>query len=404
MTEKRRFNRVAMSMNPRFHYVDEADRYLSARVEPKYKFNIIGTGIMGQEHIRTTLMEGRATIYGIFDPHPASIAAAQRENEQFNPGSELVVYDSLYDACNDPAVDGLVICTPNFSHIDVVATAVPSGKHILLEKPVATTVKDAYKLMQLSERHEAVFQVGLQYRYKPTYTEALYEVLNRETIGQVQTLNMIEHRMPFLDKVGQWNKFAKYSGDTLVEKCCHYFDLMNKLSGSRPKTVYAVGSQAVNFTDFERDGEKSDILDNGMVITTYENGVTANFSLCMFAPMFYEELIVCGDEGRLKTWENEDFLPHNKPSTGLEIYTVDGRPSRTTQPMYPALVQGSGHQGATYVEHAEFIDMIEGKQTRAASAEEGFWAIVVGAAAQHSIKTGAAVDVAEFVAQEGVEL
>ena len=404
MTEKRRFNRVAMTMNPRFHYVDEQERYLSARVQPKYKFNVIGTGIMGQEHIRTTLMEGRATIHGIYDPHPASIAAAQQENERFNPGSSLVIYDSLHEACHDPEVDGLIICTPNFSHIDVIEAAVPAGKHILLEKPVATTVADAHRLTELAARHEAVFQVGLQYRYKPTYTEALYEVLERETIGKVQTLNMVEHRMPFLDKVNQWNKFSKYSGDTLVEKCCHYFDLMNKLSGSRPETVYAVGSQAVNFTDFEHNGEKSDILDNGMVVTTYANGVTASFALCMFAPMFYEELVICGDEGRIKTWENEDFLPHNKPSTGLEIYALDGRPSRVTQPMYPALVQESGHHGATYVEHIAFIDQIDGKTTRAASAEEGFWAIVVGAAAQESIKTGSVINVAEFVEKEGVKL
>ncbi len=404
MTEQRRFNRAGLILNPVFQYLEEEDRYLSRRNRPKYRFNLIGAGIIGQEHIRVTLLEGRATIHGVYDPNPRSIIAAQREAQKYDPDLNLVIYDSLDAVCNDPAVDGLIVCTPNSTHIDVIHTVAAAGKHILLEKPIATTVQDAFTIMQLAMQHRAVFQVGLQYRFKPQYSEALYEILERKTIGQVKTIGMAEHRMPFLDKVGQWNKFADYSGDTLVEKCCHYFDLINRIAQNRPKTVYAVGSAAVNFADFEREGRRSDILDNGMVIITYENGVTANFNLCMFAPMFYEELVVCGDLGRIKTTEHEDFLPHNRPVTQMEIATVDDRPSRMTQPMYPALIQHSGHQGGTYVEHVEFVDQIAGKPSRAASAEEGFWAIVVGAAAQASIATGAPIVINDYLEQMGLML
>jgi myo-inositol 2-dehydrogenase/D-chiro-inositol 1-dehydrogenase len=96
-------------------------------------------------------------------------------------------------------------------------------------------------------------------------------------------VNITEHRVPFLDKVKQWNKFSKFSGGTLVEKCCHYFDLLNMFSQSRPVSVFATGSQAVNFLEFEYNGEKSDILDNAIVSVVYENGVRASFNLCMFA-------------------------------------------------------------------------------------------------------------------------
>ncbi len=402
MTQNRRYNRAGLMLNPVFQYLEDEDRYLAARNRPKYRFNLIGAGIIGQEHLRVTLMEGRATIHGVYDPNPRSIFVAQREAHKYDPDLQLVIYDSLEAACNDPAVDGLLICTPNYTHIEVIQTATAANKHILLEKPIATTVPDAHTIMQLAEQYQKVFQVGLQYRFKPQYTEALYEILERKTIGKVKTIGMAEHRMPFLDKVGQWNKFAAYSGDTLVEKCCHYFDLLNRIAGSRPKTIYAVGSAAVNFGDFEHEGKKPDILDNGMVIITYQNGITANFNLCMFAPMFYEELVVCGDEGRIKTIEHEDFLAHNRPITQMEIATVDDRPSRMTEPIYPALIQHSGHQGGTYVEHVEFVDQIEGKPSRAASAEEGFWAIVVGAAAQESIATGSIISINEFLHDNGL--
>ena len=174
---------------------------------------------------------------------------------------------------------------------------------------MATTIQDAHAIMQIAQGHPAVFQIGLQYRFKPIYVEAIHEALARKTIGDIKTISILEHRFPFLDKVKQWNKFSKYSGGTLVEKCCHYFDLMNLFAGARPVSVFATGSAAVNFFNFEYAGEKSDILDNAFVVVTYANGVRASFNLCMFAPMFYEELVLCGDEGRLKATENEDFLP-----------------------------------------------------------------------------------------------
>lgn len=394
----------AMSLSPRFAYLPAKDRYLLAQEPPRYRFNVIGAGINGQEHIAVTYLEGRAIIHGVYDPNPLSVQSARQVNGRFSPSTDLVIYDSLAAACNDPAVDGLIICTPNYTHLDVVREAIKSGKPILLEKPIATTVADAFAISEIAEEYPAVFQIGLQYRYKSIYTEAIYEALTRQSIGTIKMIGITEHRIPFLDKVNQWNKFAKFSGDTLVEKCCHYFDLLNLFAQARPVDVYASGSMAVNFTEFEYEGEKSDILDNALVIVNYANGVRASFNLCMFAPMFYEELVVCGDNGRLKAWENQDFLPHSEPGTHLEIMCGDDKPSRKMTPAYPSLIDSSGHNGATFFEHVNFINNIEGKETSTATAQEGLWSIIVAAAAQESIKTGGVVKINDFLAQHSLNL
>ncbi len=404
MPHGKEFRNKVFSLSPRFSYLPERDRYLFALEKPQHRFNVIGAGVNGQEHIRVTQMEGRATIHGVFDPNPLSVTGARQTLAQFAPGEDLIAYDSLEAACNDPAVDGLIISTPNYTHIDIVRVAARSGKHILLEKPMATTIPDAYEIAQIAKRHSAVFQIGLQYRYKPIYVEAIHEALERDAIGAIKTISILEHRFPFLDKVGQWNKFSRYSGGTLVEKCCHYFDLMNLFSGARPVSVFATGSMAVNFLDFEYEGQKSDILDNAFVIVTYANGVRANFNLCMFSPMFYEELILCGDDGRLKAWENEDYLAHARPDSHLEILCGDHKPSRIGAPCYPAFIQQSGHNGATYYEHVHFVNNIEGKPTQTATADEGFWAIVVGAAAEASAKSGQPVLINDLLRESGIGL
>jgi predicted dehydrogenase len=57
--------------------------------------------------------------------------------------------------------------------------------------------------------------------------------------------------------VGNWNRFNKNTGGTLVEKCCHFFDLMTLIIGSKPTRVMASGGQSVNHLDEEYDGQVS---------------------------------------------------------------------------------------------------------------------------------------------------
>ena len=240
----------ALARTPYKQYISPTDRYFSPPEKPTYRFNVIGTGSNGCEHIRVTMAEGRGTIHGIYDPNPGSIAQAKASFKQFVPDQELVIYDSLEATCNVPAVDGLIISTPNYTHLDILRTASQAGKHIFLEKPMATTVADAYEIHKIAQDYPAVLQIGLQYRYKAIYVEAIHEALERKSLGDIKMISILEHRLPFHDKVNQWNKFSRYSGGTLVEKCCHYFDLLNLFAQARPVKVYAIGKMAVNFTDF----------------------------------------------------------------------------------------------------------------------------------------------------------
>jgi len=84
----------ALINSPQFNYLPDEDRYLVAKTLPKYKFNIIGTGIIGQEHINITHLEGRATVHGVYDPNPRSVAAAQAIHAHWSD-TPLVIHDSL---------------------------------------------------------------------------------------------------------------------------------------------------------------------------------------------------------------------------------------------------------------------------------------------------------------------
>ena len=376
-------------------YLEDEDRFLTARADPEFSFGVIGCGMMGQEHIYNALLVGRAKIGGLYDPAAKSIDAATRLIARNGHQEAPRIYASLAQAVADPDTDALIIATPNYTHIDVVRTVVGSNKALFVEKPIATTVADAFEVCQLAAAHSQPVRFGLQYRYKSVYAEALTEVFERRSVGRVHSVNMLEHRFPFLDKVQQWNKFSAYTGGTLVEKCCHYFDLMNLFAGGNPQRVFAVGNQAVNFHNFVYDNKKADGLDQAQLSIRYDNGVIGGFSLCMFTPGTREELVVCGDAGRVHASESARLGEANE--NRLEVWRGENAASSVRAPEYPSYITKAGHHGSTFFEHLSFVDELSGGVVSGPNLADGLWSVAVGAAAQLSIERGVAVDVAEVL-------
>ena len=386
----------AFESSPGQRHVTKSDRYLYSQQPPKFNLVVIGTGTIGQEHMRVAAMLGRARVHGIFDTQMHSLDSAEENFKKINADS-LVRYPDLHSACNDPDADALMICTPNYTHFEVLKVAMASSKPIFLEKPMATELQDAAAIVAMSATYSSFIQIGLQYRYKAQYVEAFHEALERRSLGAVKTISVSEHRPPFLDKVGQWNKFSRFSGGTLIEKCCHYFDLINLFAQARPIRVYASGGQAVNFLDFEKDGERSDIDDHAYVLIDYNNGVRASFTLNMFCPDFTEEIIIVGEEGKLIAQETYNFQQQAESKTTVEILRGELGVSKKSDVSYTRALEQSGHHGSTYYEHIAFVDQLEGKSVDCATAKQGMWSMVVASAAQQSMTAGQVVDVEAFI-------
>ena len=382
-------------------HITDGDKYLYQQPQPSHKIVVIGTGTIGQEHMRVASLLGRAQVHGIYDTQEHSLDVAEANYKTY-ASNTLVRYADLAAACNDSNADALFICTPNYTHYEILQVAIKSGKPIFLEKPMATDLQDAAATIAISEAYSSFIQIGLQYRYKAQYIEAFHEALSRRSLGEIKTISMSEYRPPFLDKVGQWNKFNANSGGTLVEKCCHYFDLINLLAQSQPTKVYASGGQAVNFKDFEHQGRASDIDDHAFVVIDYANGTRANFTLNMFCHEFTEELVVTGTQGRLVAKEVFNFHQQQGSRATVAIESGESAASRRTEVTYPALIEQSGHHGATYYEHIAFMDQLDGKPVEAATPLQGLWSMIVASAAQESMALGQAVEISPFMTANGL--
>lgn len=252
---------------------------------------IIGAGYMGREHLHGyKLLEG-VQIAAICD---RDLVAAGRLAGETGPEHQPRVYADWRDLVADPTLDAVVVTVPNFLHSHVAEAALRAGKHVQLEKPVATTAEGAQAVMRAARETGRQVQVGLVYRYSHLYNK-MASILEEGQFGPVTMLWCKEFRASFPPNAWFFNQ--ETSGGALVEKNCHHFDLFNWFAGSRPKKVFAMGGQHVIKTGqpaevgwwyTEQDGAQpltvsdSQVIDHAWVNIEYESGARANLGLCLY--------------------------------------------------------------------------------------------------------------------------
>ncbi len=355
----------------------------------KVRYGLIGTGMMGYEHINNLKLMPDAEIAGITDPTPQSIQLAQAF---LGDGlrDRVKVYPDRQAMLADPSIDAVLISSPNFTHAEVLRDVLKTSKHVLCEKPLATTLEDVREVRDLARHHKGVFWVGMEYRYMPPAARFIEDV-HAGRIGRLQMLAIREHRFPFLKKVGDWNRFSKNTGGTMVEKCCHFFDLMRLIVKAKPVRVFCSGAMDVNHQDERYDGKKPDIIDNSYTVVEFENGVRAMLDLCMFAEgsKNQEEIAAVGDTGKLEVFipdGNLVFSPRSPKGPVTTHVAVDD----------VALKAGT-HHGASYYQHQAFLSAIKHGTPVQVTAEDGYWAVLMGMAAEMSAAQHRVVEMGELL-------
>lgn len=345
------------------------------------RYGIIGTGLMGCEHIRNLASMDDVEVTAIADPNEEPRGWALTAcGERFSPR----VHEDYREMLEADDIDALVVASPNFTHIDVMRDIFKTNKHVMLEKPMGTTLADALEIHESAQSHEGIVWVGMEYRYMAAIDGLLQRL---PEVGTVKMCAIREHRFPFLKKVGDWNRFNRNTGGTLVEKCCHFFDLMNQVVPGMPQRVLASGAQSVNHLDEVYDGEVPDILDNAYVIVEYDSGARAMLDLCMFAEgsRHEQQIAVTGDIGKLETAvPGDELYVSQREANAGEVVTVA---------MDPQVKHVGFHHGSSFLEHREFIAAIEQGRPPTVSTKDGLLSVLIGLAAQQSIETGQAVTI-----------
>lgn len=363
------------------------------------RWGIIGCGSMGREHILNLAALGGAEVVAIADPEAASRAQAEALARQcrFTP----TMFDSHAALLDSDLCDAVIVASPNFTHAAILREVLATDLHVLAEKPLVTRMEDGFDLLRRAAGRQALTWVAQEYRYMPPVAEAIRMAHGGE-VGRIHQVAIREHREPFYPKVGDWNRFSANTGGTLVEKCCHYFNLMDLIIGEHPLRVFASGAQSVNHLDERYDGRVPDILDNAYVIVDYPGGARACLDLCMFAEQSVdsEQIVIVGDEGKLESLLPSLTLRHGKRADWGRR-AVWGEASGTGRGVDVRRVWDTGiryagaHFGASYIEHQRFAAALREGRPAEIGLEEGLRSVATGIAAHRSIAEGRVVAMAE---------
>ncbi len=352
------------------------------------RYGIVGSGMMAIEHIANIALTPGAVVTALADPVAASLDRAAAA-----VGAEVSRFGDAAALAASGLCDAVVVASPNFTHAEVLRPLMAAQLHILCEKPLATTLGDARAVADAAAGYGPVFWTGMEYRFMPPVAEFVREV-HAGAIGTLRMLSIREHRFPFLVKVNDWNRFSANTGGTMVEKCCHFFDLMRLIIGAEPVRVFCSGAMDVNHQDERYDGKKPDIIDNSYTVVDFASGSRAMLDLSMFADGAeqQEEIAATGDAARLQVFIPEGDLIFSPRVGFMNPKKVSRRHVETDA----AALSAGQHHGATFFQHQAFTAAVRGEGPVLVTADDGLRAVAMGLAAEISAREHRVVTMAEL--------
>ncbi|WP_375251107.1 Gfo/Idh/MocA family protein [Sphingomonas sp.] len=355
------------------------------------RYGLVGTGMMGVEHLNNLAITPGAVVTAIADPVSTSLGWAKDALGERADGVRS--FDSSAALAASGLVDAVIVASPNNTHRDVLAPLFGEGLAILCEKPLATTIEDARWIVDQAAKSARPFWTAMEYRYMPPAAEFIRAVRGGG-VGALKMLSIREHRFPFLVKVNDWNRFAANTGGTMVEKCCHFFDLMRLISRSEAVRVYCSGAMDVNHLDEAYDGRRPDIIDNSYTTVDFANGVRAMLDLSMFADGAenQEEITAVGDQARLDVLIPEGAIVRS-PRVG---FMNPKQVERRIVPVDETALKAGSHHGSTFYEHQRFNAAVRGVGDVEVTAHDGLMAVAIGTAAEISAREKRVVEMSEL--------
>ena len=201
---------------------------------PKPGIAIVGTGMIGAVHRRAALLAG-ADIRGVAASSP------QRARDVAQAWGVPRAYRDIEEVVADPQVQVVHVCTPNHLHRPMAQAALEAGKHVVCEKPLATTLEDARALAALATANALVATVPFVYRFHPVVRDARARIAHGD-LGPLHLIHGSYLQDWLLDPASNnWRVDPALGGASRVfaDIGSHWCDLVEWVSGERFTEVSA---------------------------------------------------------------------------------------------------------------------------------------------------------------------
>lgn len=227
---------------------------------------VVGAGLIGPRHAQHIVQNPDCDLLALIDPRPEAVELAKNLETLYFKSIEVLF--QYLDENSIPYPDGALICTPNHTHASISAKLASRGIHLLIEKPVSTSLEEARALQQFAKEKNVKVLIGHHRRFNPFIVSAKE---NLHKIGDViafQGAWTLQKPQSYFE-ASPWRTDVRTGGGALLINLVHDLDLLQFLFGPIER-VYA--------ELLKKQRNQYPNVDEGACLTIkFKNGVTGTF-------------------------------------------------------------------------------------------------------------------------------
>jgi myo-inositol 2-dehydrogenase/D-chiro-inositol 1-dehydrogenase len=339
------------------------------------RFGLAGYGAWGRHHGRAIAKTPGARLVATAARSEASRASARSDH----PG--CAVYADYNEMLRRDDLDVIDVVVPNHLHVEVGLAALESGRHLLLEKPMAPTVEECRRLVTAAEGRRRLLAIGFEMRVSELWGKVAAMIAAGE-IGEPLYVTIDLARRPYRPGSEEWRFDIRRVGSWILEEPIHFFDLACWYFGGcgKPVSVYAAASS--------KQPGHPELHDNFSCLVRFDHGGHAVVNQTLAAFGHHQDVKVTGRKGAL--WARWSGAMDRDPNPTSSLRHFDGRDVREVPLSAPA--------GELYELEGEIAMMVRAVRDGAppaASGPDGLRAVRLCEAAQASIERGGVVALAD---------
>ena len=302
----------------------------------KINYGVIGVGHLGKFHVQQLLNINNINLVGVFDTNLHAIQKLDvlSENHVFNN------LDDLLKRC-----DAVSVVTPTQTHFGVASSALNAGCHILIEKPIASDVCDAEKIIQLAKNKKLKVQVGHIERFSPVYREYLK--------NNPKPIFIESHRLAPFNVRGT-------DVAVVLDLMIHDLDLLLNVVDSKIVDIRASGASVI-----------SDLIDLASARITFANGVVANVTASRISNQQMR---------KMRLFEKKSYTTLDFGEQTLKNFTINNKLQIKEN------IIKIKNENALLLELQSFTDSIMSDSSVVVSGEDGLEALKIAYKIQHIIE------------------
>ncbi len=276
------------------------------------RIGMIGAGGMANYHARQISERHDARIVSICD---TSDEALDRLASTLGDAADVGRHDAFETMLDQQDLDAVLITTPHTHHAAHVRASLQKGLHVLVEKPMTTTAKDARELIDLAEQQDKVLAIAYQRHGEGKFIK-VRQLLQEGAIGEVRLLHTLiaQDCLYIFEPNASWRADPQLSGGGhFMDTGSHINDILLWTTGLEPQRVQAFINQENTLVDVHT-----------VVNVEFTNGAVGNMAYTSLSPEWREEFTFYGTEGVLRFGAAEPLLLHRKGEDIVLPQPADG--------------------------------------------------------------------------------